>query len=459
MKKTHCNVNTSCNALIVLALLILSMSKVLAAQQHWLFKSAEVLDIVTGDILSGYDVLVENGFIVKVAKDINASHAQTIQAENDFLVPGWVEMHAHIPPNRIPQKELEDLLFLYSAHGITTVRGMLGASWHLELKQQLSGNDINGPTLITSGPSFNGQSVNGPTYAQGRVKAQFEKGYDFIKVHPGMSNEEYRAMANTARSLGLDFSGHVTADTGLLQSAHLGQGTIDHLDGVITELAKRSGAKNLTNRGFFGSEIVDKVDPSQIPKLAKELANSGIALVPTESLMIGFVSPVNAQKEAKKPHYQLMPKTIVYRWIAARDSIHNNPGYSPEKAQLFFDLRKAFIKAFHHAGGTVLIGSDAPQVFNVPGDAIHHEMEIMVASGLTALEVLQSASLKPAEFFKQQNNGKIKQGYQANMVLLKQNPLQNITTTRNIAGVMTRGQWLDEKTIASRIETIKNTHK
>ena len=52
-----------------------------------------------------------------------------------------------------------------------------------------------------------------------------------------MSDAEYQAMAETANSLGLDYSGHVTAETGLLESARLGQGTIDHLDGVILELA------------------------------------------------------------------------------------------------------------------------------------------------------------------------------------------------------------------------------
>ena len=120
--------------LLLIITLLLSIPHTFAAQQTWIFKSAEVLDITTGNILSGHDVLVENGVITEIAKNIQLPDAQKIPAKNHYLVPGWVEMHAHVPPGKVSQKELDELLFLYSAHGITTVRGMLGASWHLELK-------------------------------------------------------------------------------------------------------------------------------------------------------------------------------------------------------------------------------------------------------------------------------------------------------------------------------------
>ena len=93
-----------------------------------------------------------------------------------------------------------------------------------------------GPRLFTSGPSLNGRSVSGPRDARRQVRDQAAAGYDFIKVHPGLSSDEFEALAETANELGIPYAGHVPVAAGLSTALRLNMATIDHLDGYFVAL-------------------------------------------------------------------------------------------------------------------------------------------------------------------------------------------------------------------------------
>ena len=87
--------------------------------------------------------------------------------------------------------ELDRYFTLYIANGVTTIRGMLGRPSHIGLVDDLEQGTVFGPRLVTSGPSVNGRSVNGPESAREMVREQHAAGYDFIKIHPGPDAEEF----------------------------------------------------------------------------------------------------------------------------------------------------------------------------------------------------------------------------------------------------------------------------
>ncbi|NJO03236.1 MAG: amidohydrolase, partial [Bacteroidia bacterium] len=155
-------------------------------------------------VLENQVVVVSNGRILEIAPASQAKfspEALVIEAHGKYLIPGLAEMHAHVPPvdDLEPMKKV---LTLFAVNGVTTIRGMLGHPRHLELRTKLEEGEIIGPRFFTSGPSFNGNSVKSPEAGAQMVRDQKQAGYNFLKLHPGLSRESFDAIAQTAREVG-----------------------------------------------------------------------------------------------------------------------------------------------------------------------------------------------------------------------------------------------------------------
>lgn len=290
------------------------------------FVGAHVIPMTVPWTHDDYTVIVRDGVIAAVGPSAELEPAATdrvIDARGRVLMPGLAEMHAHVPPPaqpNLPAGYQQDVLLLWVANGVTLARGMLGQPQHLELREQLLRHEVLGPRLITSGPSFNGRTVTSPAQARARVAAQAAAGYDFLKMHPGLSRADFDAEA-------------------------------------------------------------------------------------------------------------------------------------------FLAARKALIGALHRGGIPILLGSDSPQIGNVPGFALHRELEAMVAAGLHPMEALAAGTSNPARFFGEEGRqGVIAQGAEANLVLLRRNPIVDIDRTREIDGVMVRGRWLDRAFLDAALEDVRRRY-
>jgi imidazolonepropionase-like amidohydrolase len=364
--------------------------------------------------------------------------ARIVDGTDRFLIPGLAEMHAHVPP--AGSDELERDLTLFVANGVTTVRGMLGHPSHLQLRSELLRGDRFGPRLITSGPSLNGQSVNGAAEGTQQVREQHAAGYDFIKLHPGLDDEEFAAIATAANELGIQFAGHVPVAVGLDNALRSGMASIDHLDGFMAALMPRNFDASGGYGGLFDVLLAADVDTEGIESLARATAAAGTWIVPTETLVEQLIGEVSADQLRGRPEMQYMPPATVDRWVDAKERQQRERGFSPEIAAQAIGIRRALILALHEAGAGLLLGSDAPQVFNVPGFSLHRELELMVEAGLTPFEALQAGTANVARFLGL-NTGVIETGFEADLVMLDSNPLEDISSTRRVHGVMVRGAW------------------
>ena len=115
------------------------------------------------------------------------------------------------------------------------------------------------------------------------------------------------------------------------------------------------------------------------------------------------------------------------------------------------------MKEIQANGKGLLLGSDAPQIFNVPGFSIHHEMETMLAAGLSPLEIIQSGTINVAEYLGESENfGEVKEGMVADIILVGSNPLDDIKALKDLKGVMARGQWVSKEDIDKRLKEIED---
>ena len=429
------------------------------------------VNVITMDeahALSGQQVYIADGRILHIGppgtgpEDFEGTR---VNGQGAYLMPGLAEMHAHVPGRDNGEAYVHDVLNLYLINGITTIRGMLGQAWHLQLREQLASGEITGPDLFTSGPSLNGGSVQSPQQAQQMVRSQKAAGYDFLKLHPGLLKDEYLAVVKTAQELDIPFAGHVSADVGLALTLSSRQATIDHLDGYAQELVPEGHALFSVNPGFFGFNLspgFQLPDPSTasgcpgsslMGRAACATAAAQVWNVPTQSLIENLLGEKSVEALLARSGMEFVRESTLLNWTNRVKNTKASTG--PGQARSFVLARRALIKQLHDAGAGLLLGSDAPQVMNVPGYAIHDELEYLVASGLSPYEALQTGTVNVARFFKHPDKGYLKKGYRANAVLLKNNPLEDISATREILAVMKNGSWYDASWIAEIKEGIR----
>ena len=404
------------------------------------FTNVNVIPMDTDGVLRGQTVVVQGDRIKAIGRTSRVSvpsGATLIDGSGKYLMPGLAEMHGHMPGGDLE----ETVMFLYVANGVTTVRGMLGQDFHLELRRKAQAGEIIAPTLYMAGPSFNGNSVSSPDQAAEMVRRQKEQGWDLLKIHPGLTVPQYDAMARTASEVGIRFGGHVPADVGLRHAIEMGQETFDHLDGFIEYL-----------------DAFDRpIDEAELDELVRLVRGGGAWVVPTMVLWdVGIIGRGDDRAMENYPEMRYWPAAGVRGWSRRQADRARAARQDPERADLWATNRMRVLKALADGGAGVLMGTDSPQIFSVPGFSLHREMEAMAQAGMTPYQILVSGTRAVGDYFRRHDSfGTVAVGRRADLILLNSNPLRDVGNIRDRAGVMVRGQWLPEDMIQERLAQIE----
>ncbi len=423
----------------------------LVKDREIVFKSVNVVPMDRESILENQVVVVKNGRITYLGDGKKAKYrknALIVDGQGRYLMPGLAEMHAHVPP--IDDIEpMKDVLLLFAAHGITTIRGMLGHPKHLELRSMVNSGRLIAPKFFTSGPSLSGESVHTQDEAIAMVKEEKVAGYDFLKIHPGLSKDNFDAMARTAHEQKIPFAGHVSYQVGVWKAIEAKQQTIDHLDAFVEGLVPDIKDVKEEDAGLFGMYIADKADTTRIPGLMKALRDNNVWVVPTQALAERWMTPEKTAEEFRaEPEMKYMDAKTLDNWVNVKTSLASNPKYDPEKIRQYINLRRKLIYECNRNGVGLLLGCDAPQIFNVPGMSTHHELKYLVDAGLTPYEALKTGTMNVGLFYKKAGEmGVLKQGADGNLVLLNANPLEDISNTTKIEGVLIGKNWMNRTSL------------
>jgi hypothetical protein len=197
--------------------------------------------------------------------------------------------------------------------------------------------------------------------------------------------------------------------------------------------------------------LASELESNRIEDIVAATAAAGTWNVPTQVLIEQLVSDVPVEDLQNRPEMKYMPKQTVRDWAVTKQAQITERGFDPEIAALAIELRRKVILALHNSRARLLLGSDAPQIFNVPGFSLHRELDVLVDSGLSPFEALQTGTTAVAEFFGT-NTGLVQAGKDADLVLLDANPLDDIKNSRRIHGVMLRGHWISAKALGDRLQ-------
>ncbi|MDT7830237.1 amidohydrolase family protein [Pricia sp. S334] len=423
-----------------------------------LITDVNIVDVSTGEILENRQVIIDSGKIRSISKTVEnrKAYPNKIDAKGKYLMPGLAEMHAHIPQSPISQERIEDVLYLYLSNGITVIRGMLGHPAHLELRAKARQGEILSPRIFTSSPSLNGGTIPTAEEAEKKVTAYSEDGYDFLKIHPGVPLEAFDELVRTANEVDIEFAGHVPVEVGIRHALESKYASIDHVDGFLEGLVPESANVKPDENGFFGFNFTALADTTKIEELVAMAKENEVWIVPTQSLFTKWFAPTDADTMLALPEMKYMPEETLADWRRRKEaSTGAGSDFDAAQWEQFDAIRKQLIKGLADDGHGMLLGSDAPQLFNVPGFSIHKEMQDMKEAGMTNLQIIRSGTINPALYFGMEDIfGQVKEGLDADLLLLEANPLQDLTALKDLSGVIRQGKWIPKSEIDEKLSQI-----
>jgi imidazolonepropionase-like amidohydrolase len=427
------------------------------------FVDVNVVPMDRERVLEAQTVIVRDGRIAEIgaaAKTKVPEGALRIEGRGKYLMPGLADMHVHIPPGDGTNNDgPSQVLKLFLANGVTTIRGMAGHPTNLLVRERVAKGELVGPTIYAAGPPIHGQVAATPEAAEKIVAQQKSAGYDLLKVHEGLTPETYAAIVAAARRLSIPFAGHVTAGVGLKRALDAQQSSVEHLDGYLQSLvAENSPVPPPASQVVLGP-VLAHIDESKIAPLAEATRKAGVWNDPTLTLFKLVVSYDKPEDLLKWPEMQYIPVNMRQAFAKQKAGTAGIPASAAER-QRYVELRNKMVKALHAAGAKLLVGPDSPQFFLVPGFATHRELQSFVEAGLTPYAALEAATRNPAEYLKGASEfGTVEVGKRADLLLVEANPLQSVANVARRAGVMVRGRWMPQSELQKMLDEIAALHR
>jgi hypothetical protein len=248
--------------------------------------------------------------------------------------------------------------------------------------------------------------------------------------------------------------GHVPLVIGVDEASNAGQKSIEHLaaGGILLYCSSKSDEliadlMKGTNVNQLNDQMVDTYEPARAATLFSLFVKNDTWQVPTLTIRHarGYFQELKA---ANDPRLKYMPNDVIDSWGPHLDARQPTDPEVLASRKHLFQKEIELTGAMHRAGVELLAGTDAGNPFAFPGFSLHDELGFMVQAGLTPLEALQTATIKPADFLGLTKTlGTVEKGKVADFVLLDANPLDNIANTKRIAAVVFAGRLLDRKAL------------
>jgi imidazolonepropionase-like amidohydrolase len=444
-----------------------------------------VIDATGTPAQSDMTVLIADHLIAAIGPSQSMAvprDAQVIDARGKFLIPGLVDSHLHLTGSGEPSGSRDFVVPLLLANGITTVRDMGGYLESLvPLRRDIQQGKRVGPQIFFAGPYLDGSPpsfqpslvVSNAVEASEDVHTLVEQGVDFIKVQSILSRDAYFAIAQAARSEHITFVGHVPDRVTAAEASDAGQKSIEHLTGVLRACSSdeprlmreqfAAGAKNATAQSShdremaWERELLQTYSEKQAAALFAKFVRNETWQTPTLVLLRNDAYPGPETDSPDDPLLRFVPRTISEKWRkvrVAQDKLVTPADFALREKLLAQSMH--VVAQMQSSGVRILAGTDSAAPYDIPGFALHQELELLVQAGLSPLQALQAATRNPAEFLgKSKTQGTIETGKTADLLLLDGDPLEDIRNTRKIRALVLRGRLIDRAALDNLLSSVE----
>ena len=407
-----------------------------------ILRGATVID-GTGSAPKPHTIVIVNGNrIVNVLPDDSKYHdhysnhnLNILNLSGKYIIPGLFDMHAHIAgvlKNSYNQSKSENMLNMLLANGITTIRNPGGPTEQsVALKEKVTTGKIKGPNIFTAGRLINDPRIPIP-FVEKQVKTQEDvrqevrlqaaTGVDYIKLYVGLIPNLVRAAIDEAHHNGVKVIGHLYL-TSWTEAANLGIDALTHGVPVSPYLLPKDKQRVFIENGLGP---FDHFLWLNLANLSSNRSSNGS-------------TEINEMIKSLVTHRVPIDPTLdIYEAMLKDDE--NNQYLWPKVLRL--------TKMMYDNGVELLSGTDIPNFGLVPGESLHHELELLVEAGISPLDVIKIATRNGADVLGILNKvGTIENGKEADMVVLAANPIDNISNIKKIEAIINDGKIVDREKI------------
>ena len=409
----------------------------LADIDSYVIHNVNVIPMNQDTVLLDKMVYIKDGIIQNIADDIDMKGVDIIDAKNKFLSPGLIDMHVHI----WDRYELG----LYLSNGVTGVRNVWGMPMHLRLKLAINDDEIISPMFFTTGPKLTGPEFIGddnlnltsPAQAKEKVISYKDRGYDFIKTYYGLTEDIFDAVIEQAEISDMDIIAHPSQKVPYSYHFNPQIKSIEHAEEIIQQ------PLNYTLDTLKLEAVIHDFATSKHGSFSPTLTvyNNIYQMLIDDDILtseqLEFMNPL-IKKVDSKAQFE--------RWYTTK--LRDSTIVMGIKNQHDFHLK--IIKKLHEVGVVIVCGTDAGIGITLPGFSMHQELAFYKEAGLSNYEVLKTATVNASKTHAVMNNmGSIEVGKVANLILVDNNPLQDLSALENPSTVFIKGRKLNRETLDS----------
>jgi imidazolonepropionase-like amidohydrolase len=406
------------------------------------FENVRVLTMTDAGVLESATVIVRGDRISSVTRSAaqRPTGVRVIDGKGSTLLPGLADMHVHY---RWPEFGP-----LFLINGVTTVRDTAGSALNFASDAAAKAGALAGPHVYGSGPLLDGRNptwpdisaaIASPEEARAAVAVLALAGFRAVKLYHGLDAQTFSAAVTKAHELDMQVYAHTPAALTYLDMLALRVNSLEHLWFTQYSLMdeRPDSALNTLDQAAVGW---DRVEEARMPSLAARTREAGLWNAPTLTVYTQMVEyGADTERFFARPEATYSGAAINQMWRVSAQQPHFSEGV-PDRIKAGTSRRNQWVKTLYDAGAGLLVGTDTPNPFIVPGYSFHEEIANLSKTGIPNDALLRMATVEAARFLRVEGEfGVVAVGARADLILVEGDPSKDLDVLRRPAYVMVNG--------------------
>ena len=394
------------------------------------------------------------------------TRGKILDARGKFLLPGFIDAHVHlVHVLRDFRVTADSILPLFIANGITSVRNVGDEIYSQKLlANHAEQNPLAAPRIFMGSPLIEGPHPYHPFVSTSLIDAQkvpdfveemCDWGVQTFKLYSSVSRTVGRAIIHEAHKRGRSVTAHLQWAYRAQEAIADGIDCLEHTESLLEFLLPEGSPRwpELHERADIGPEQLGalerqllrikseiNVEGKTVTNLIEAMVGNSVAITPTLVVYRNWVLLRDQPDVFNHPDLESVPRKLIDGWRTLDKKFPLAEDVRDLRVRQFEIIRE-LTKRLFDAGVELLVGTDTPVPYCPPGSSMHQEFELLVACGIPPAAVLSAATLSAARILGQSEHlGEISVGKTADIVILNQDPLEDIRNTRSICDVIRAGR-------------------